>query len=145
MVNVSKTYMDSNLQKIRELRAQQKEKNDAKVREFSKKQLLNNVTKKFKTTMIGALSAFENEFGELWGHGKNVEELNEYELGWRHIWDSVRTDILNKGNNQLRGALDEISQHDINKQKYEMKWDMNSPEYKKAINDIIMKKEQKDD
>ena len=45
--------------------------------EFSKKRLLNNLEKKFNTTIIGSLSVFEEEFGELWGHGLPNDQLTE--------------------------------------------------------------------
>ena len=103
------------MKKAREL---QKKQNEDLVRQFSKKRLLENITKKFKTTMIGALSTFEREFGHLWGHGKDVENLTSEELKYREQWDIARTEILNRGNTQLRGALDEVSQHTVNKEKY---------------------------
>jgi hypothetical protein len=37
--------------------------------------LLNNIEKKFNTTIIGSLAAIEESFGFLWGHGKRVDEL----------------------------------------------------------------------
>ena len=40
-----------------------------KYNEFSKKRLLNNLEKKFNTTIIGSLAVFEEELGHLWGHG----------------------------------------------------------------------------
>jgi hypothetical protein len=45
--------------------------------EVSKKRLNNNLKKKFDTTTIGSLSAFEENFGFLWGHGKKYSELDE--------------------------------------------------------------------
>ena len=46
-------------------------------KENSKKRLLNNIKKKFDTTIIGSLAAFEEEFGYLWGHGKHYSELTD--------------------------------------------------------------------
>ena len=51
--------------------------------ENSKKRLLNNIKKKFDTTIIGSLAAFEEEFGYLWGHGKHYSELTDSEAEFR--------------------------------------------------------------
>jgi hypothetical protein len=92
--------------------------NEERVKSYSKKRLLENITKKFKTSMIGAVASCEEGFGELWGHGKGKDELTEEEFNFRERWEEIRTQILNKGNSQLRGALDEIAQHTVNKEKY---------------------------
>jgi hypothetical protein len=93
-----------------------KKKHEAIYREQSKKRLLTILEKKFKTTMIGALARFEENFGYLWGHGK--DDLTERELEFKKIWDDTRTEILNNGNNQLRGAQDELAQYSMSWDKY---------------------------
>jgi len=91
-----------------------KKMNQDKFEKNSKKRLMANITKKFKTTMIGALAQFEKEFGYLWGM-KNTD-LTEEQKKFFIKWQAVRTEILNNGNSQLRACLEEISQ-------YTMKWD----------------------
>ena len=49
---------------------------DKEYEEVSKKRLNNNLKKKFDTTTIGSLSAFEDQFGFLWGHGKKYSDLD---------------------------------------------------------------------
>jgi len=58
--------------------------------EVSKKRLLNNIKKKFDTTIIGSLAVFEEEFGELWGHGSHVSELTTEQAEYRHLWQEAR-------------------------------------------------------
>ena len=91
-----------------------KQHNREKFESNSKKRLMINIEKKFKTTMIGALSQFEKEFGELWGF--NSHDITPEQEEWQEKWQIVRTEILNNGNNQLRACLDEIAQ-------YTMTWD----------------------
>ena len=105
--------------KFRE-RQGQRTVNNEKVKEYSKRQLLEKVTRKFKTTMIGALASFEEYFGELWGHGKHRGDLTQEEIRYREIWEEARTAVLNKGNSCLRGALDELAQHAVNKERYKV-------------------------
>lgn len=67
------------------------------------------LTKRFQTTMIGALSEFEKSFSYLWGFHKNEDEpLTEKEEQFFDIWEDTRNRILNNGNNQLRKAISEI-------------------------------------
>jgi len=86
-----------------------------KFADSSKKRLITNVEKKFKTTMIGSLASFEKEFGWLWGHGER-DGLTDEQMDMLEKWQLVRSEVLNNGNNQARACLDEISQ-------YTMTWD----------------------
>ena len=56
--------------------------------------LMNNINKRFKTTMIGALARFEDSFGYLWEDENNPNSEN-----FNILWERVRDDILNNGNN----------------------------------------------
>jgi hypothetical protein len=67
------------------------------------------LTKRFQTTMIGALFEFEKAFGYLWGYNKDFDSLNEKELQFNDIWEDVRNKILNNGNSQLRKAIVDFS------------------------------------
>lgn len=58
--------------------------------------------------MIGSLFEFEKMFGYLWGHTKEEEDLTDNELEFLDKWDSVRNQILNNGNNQLRKAIADL-------------------------------------
>ncbi len=82
----------------------------------SRKRLMKNIEKKFKTTMIGALSQFEKEFGNLWGFSENSITVNQAKF--ERKWQVVRTEILNNGNNQLRACLDEIAQYTMTWNRY---------------------------
>lgn len=100
--------MDGKHFAFRKLREQIKKDNDEKYRANSKKRLLANVSKKFRTTMIGALSAFEKRFKHLWEQYPELEEL----------WLEARTEVLDIGNNNLRAAEQEISEYTITWDRY---------------------------
>ena len=85
---------------------------------YSKKKLISNIEKKFKTTMIGALARFEDVFGFLWGMNSE-RALTKNEQEWFDKWQIVRTEILNNGNNQLRACLDEIAQYTMTCNQYQ--------------------------
>jgi hypothetical protein len=67
------------------------------------------LTKRFQTTMIGALFEFEKNFGYLWGQNKEDSELTDKEIEFGELWDYVRNKVLNNGNNQLRKTLADLS------------------------------------
>ena len=66
--------------------------------------LINNINKRFKTTMIGALARFEDSFGYLW-----EDENNSNRENFNILWERVRDDILNNGNKQMRATINEVS------------------------------------
>lgn len=69
------------------------------------KTLIDNIYKKFQTTMIGSLARFENIFGHLWDEDtKQAEEFAE-------MWEYARNSILNNGNKQARLATEELSRY----------------------------------
>lgn len=57
------------------------------------------ITKCLQTTFVGALSIFENEFGDLWGQGQ--DKLTPEQKQMRKRWNKVRTAIFDLGNNQI--------------------------------------------
>jgi hypothetical protein len=88
--------------------------------EASKKRLLNNITRKFDTTIIGSLAILEEEFGDLWGHGLEYNELTEEQKEFRVTWQSARTRLLDAGNSNLRAALSEIAQYTLSWNRFVM-------------------------
>lgn len=69
--------------------------------------IIQQVSKRFETTIIGALARFENTFGYLWGYDSQ-KELTQKQQEFLDIWEIARTSILNHGNNQMRSAIDDI-------------------------------------
>ena len=95
-----------------------KRQKDITYKDNSKRRFLNNIKKKFDTTIIGSLAAFEEKFGELWGHGLSIEELDEDQLYWREVWAEARSRILDNGNANLRAAQNEIAQYTLSWNRY---------------------------
>jgi len=60
-----------------------------------------NAATRIRTTMIGAISKFENHFGHLWGHFSD-DPLTEEQEKFADLWDCTRNEILNQGNQQIR-------------------------------------------
>lgn len=69
--------------------------------DLSNERLLKIVSSKIRTTFIGGLSIFEEEFKDL--IGKNSE-----------LWQQVRKKILDAGNNNIRAIEKEFRQYEIN-------------------------------
>lgn len=65
-------------------------------------ELSDKIYKRFQTTMIGALARFENIFGYLWD--EDTPQGDKY----ADMWEYARNSILNNGNKQARGAINDI-------------------------------------
>lgn len=85
----------------------------------------NILTKRFQTTMIGALYEFEENFGHLWGLDKDDDELSNKEIEFREIWENTRNKILNNGNNQFRKCVADLDKVNNANVKYNYKFKNN--------------------
>ena len=93
-------------------------KKDDLYKEKSKDRLGNNCKKKIQTTMIGALSSIEDHFGFLWGHTSDGVLTPDKEK-MRQLYEDLRSDILDKGNTQIRNVDAEIVQYDVKWNRYQ--------------------------
>jgi hypothetical protein len=87
-----------------------------------KERLAKILTKKLETAFIAPLEEFEKAFGFLWGHGKPWESLSKQEKFVRKIWDTVRKQILNRGNEQIRAVYNELELYNISWKGYRAKF-----------------------
>lgn len=90
-----------------------------KYKQDSKVRLSNILKKKIQTTMIGALSTIEDHFGFLWGQDK-AEKLTDEQLRMKDLYNKVRSEILDKGNNQARNIDAELAQYEVQWLKYRL-------------------------
>ena len=111
--------MDDNYADLIRKRSDYKQKIEDKYRVDSKERLSKIIKKKIETTMIGALSCIEENFGFLWNH-QDGEPASEEQLYMKEIYQKIRSEILDKGNNQARNVDAELSQYDIKWLKYSM-------------------------
>ena len=70
--------------------------------------------------MIGALSSIEEHFGFLWDATQG-NTLSEEQTIMKDLFQKVRSEILDKGNNQARNVDAELSQYSVEWLKYSMK------------------------
>ncbi len=91
--------------------------------EHDKNKLKQDAKRKITTTMIGALSSFENRFGRLWGHQKEEgEDLTPQEERFFEIWQDVREEILDRGNAQIGALNQELDMYNVERQRYQIKF-----------------------
>ena len=90
-----------------------------KNKEVSKDSLLKISKKKIQTTMIGALSTVEKHFGFLWGH-ESPDALTPEQEHMKELYDLVRSEILDRGNNQGRNLETEFMNYDITWLRYQI-------------------------
>jgi hypothetical protein len=82
----------------------------------NKSGIIQQIAKRFETTIIGSIASFEDSFGYLWGIDENNPSSEQ--IKFSEAWDFVRTSILNHGNNQMRQAIDEIIDYLDNEKAY---------------------------
>jgi hypothetical protein len=76
----------------------------------SKRSIIQQLSKRFETTIIGCLARIEDNFGYLWGYNSD-KELTPKQKEFEELWEFTRTAILNHGNKQMREAIDEIIEY----------------------------------
>lgn len=86
-------------------------KNSPAYKENSKDKLKALTKKRMDTIMIGALASIEKHFGHLWG--ETEEEQTEKQKLMEDIYESLRTEILDKGNDQVRRFNQELDNFDV--------------------------------
>ena len=96
-----------------EAKRKQKEIKDNKQKERCKKRLSNIISTKMRTSFIGSISIYEENFGFLWGHGKPDSDLDENEIAMKQVWETARSRILDNGNSQLRASVNEVNNYTI--------------------------------
>ena len=104
--------------KIQQSSTNYKTARDQKFQEDSRDSLSKILKKKIQTTMIGALSSIEENFSFLW----NNDDVSENDKAiMQNLYQKVRSEILDKGNNQARNIDAELSQYDIQWLRYSVK------------------------
>lgn len=99
--------MDNEYKKIRE----------QKYKVESKDRLSKVLKKKIQTTMIGALSTIEENLAFLWEQDNTKFSKEDM----KNLYNKIRSEILDKGNNQARNIDAELSQYDVEWLKYSVK------------------------
>ncbi len=111
--------MDDNYAELIRQKSDYKQQREDKYKVDSKERLSKIIRKKIETTMIGALSSIEENLGFLWNHDGAGEASSE-QAYMKEIYQKIRSEVLDKGNNQARNVDAELSQYDIKWLKYTM-------------------------
>jgi len=90
---------------------------EKKYKADSKDRLSKILKKKIQTTMIGALSSIEENLGFLWE--ENNPKFTPEDM--KNIYNKIRSEILDKGNNQARNIDAELSQYEVEWLRYSIK------------------------
>lgn len=82
----------------------------------SKLRLKKDVKKKIETTMIGSLASIEKFFGSFWGHNEDGQTPEQAAI--KEVYEELRSEILDKGNVQIKNAELDIENYDVTWNKY---------------------------
>lgn len=78
-------------------------------KELSKKRLCHSAETKIRTTMIGALSSIENYLKKFW----DVPNPSSEQKAMKEGFEQARSEILDRGNNQIRNLANEFNNYEI--------------------------------
>ena len=99
--------MDEGFEHLIQLKKKLEDQRKNKYKVDSKERLRRIIRKKIQTTMIGSLDTLEKHLGFLWeGDDKESKEIKE-------IYNTIRQEILDRGNDQIRNIDTELNQYDI--------------------------------
>lgn len=90
---------------------------DQKYKTDSKERLSKILKKKIQTTMIGALSTIEENLSFLW----DDEDSKIDKEKMKEIYNKIRSEILDRGNNQARNVDAELAQYEVVWLRYSIK------------------------
>jgi hypothetical protein len=99
---------------------------ESKYKSESRDRLSKILKKKIQTTMIGALSTIEENFGFLWNNVSG-EPLTKDQEAMKNLYNKMRSEILDRGNNQARNIDAELAQYEIEWTRYQMKMPVINP------------------
>lgn len=102
--------MDSNFNELFAKKRELEKQNEEKRKEASRTRLIKDVSKRMNTCFIGALDAIEKNMGFLW-EGDYCEQEAQEEM--RRIFQNVRKEILDNGNNQIREFKGDLLNYDV--------------------------------
>ena len=95
-----------------------KQAREERYKEISRDKLFKASKKKIQTTMIGALSTIEEQFGFLWGFDIPESERIPEQKKIYDIYEDTRAKILDRGNTQIRILETEFINYDITRKKH---------------------------
>lgn len=93
---------------------------ESKYKSDSRDRLSKILKKKIQTTMIGALSTLEENFSFLWTNESGGPLTKDQEV-MKSLYNKVRSEILDRGNNQARNIDAELAQYEVEWTRYQMK------------------------
>ena len=109
---------------MRQLIQQHKAQAAERFKDESRERLAKIGCKKIETTMIGSLDSIERHFGFLWGldeHGQLTgTPLTDEQQHMKEVFEQLRLEILDRGNDQKRNFRVELDQYSIQWQRYHL-------------------------
>ena len=100
---------------------------DEQQKNISSHALFKKSKQKILTTTIGALYAIEKQLGFLWGWVETSDdeprpriELSEEQEEFKEMYEKIRAEILDNGNDQMRIMSEDFSDYDIVRKKHKI-------------------------
>ena len=112
--------MDEEFIKNLMVRRKKDDEKDKAYKQSSKERLFKICSTKIRTTMIGALDAIEKKLAAIWTPEDGKRPTND-QLALKKLYEEIRQEILDKGNNQIRNLESEFEQYEMEWKRYTLK------------------------
>lgn len=109
--------MDEGFRTLVQMKKESEARQKEKYKTDSKERLKKIAAKKIQTTMIGALDSIEKHLGFLWEEDENGDSNSAL----REVYEIVRQEILDRGNDQIRNLITELDQYEVTWLRYQLK------------------------
>jgi hypothetical protein len=100
---------------------------DEQQKNISSNALFRKSKQRILTTTIGALHAIEKQLGFLWGHTETPNgelpskvKLTEEQVEFKEMYDQIRANILDNGNDQMSFMSEDFADYDISRKKHKI-------------------------
>jgi hypothetical protein len=91
-------------------------------KQVGRNKLSGSIKKNITTMMIGAIAAFEEAFGEDWGHGLEDDQRTDEQLDDKIVWNQCRERIMDFGNDLIKRMERELNNYNVEALKYTIKF-----------------------
>lgn len=76
------------------------------------------ISTSLKTTAVGSIAIFEENFGHLWGEGVPEDQLTEEQKLYKERWQETRSQIFDRCRQSEEIALSTLDKFSIKKKTY---------------------------
>ena len=111
--------------KLRKYVEERKPYDEASHRAACKSRLREFLRKRMTTMLVGSIERIEKSMGQNWGHGLSDKECTDGEYDERAIWNCLRKELFDWGNQQIRNMEKGLEDYIVEMRRYKIEFKNN--------------------